>query len=67
MKQKIMFGICFLLVQALNAQLYLSTGSTLTVNGNAVLTLRNTDLVNHGSFSPGLGVVHFTGDKREKT
>lgn len=63
MKQKIMFGICFLLVQALNAQLYLSTGSTLTVNGNAVLTLRNTDLVNHGSFSPGLGVVHFTGDK----
>lgn len=61
MKRILLF---LLLVNAntISAQLVVSAGAQLYVQGNAQLTLENTDLVNNGSFTAGTGTISFTGN-----
>jgi hypothetical protein len=45
-----------------SAQLAITPGAQIVVNGNAQLTLFNADLVDNGSFTAGTGVVSFAGN-----
>lgn len=59
-------NFCLLLTcmsYALRAQLYISPGATLHLNGNASLTLQNQDLINDGGIStPATGKFIFNGN-----
>ena len=46
----------------LSAQLVIAPGTTVTLAGNIQLTLQNTDFVNNGSFTPGIGQISFAGN-----
>lgn len=61
MKTNVILLFLLLVVQAGQAQLFISPGAQVRILGDARLTLHNTSLVNHGSFLPGTGTVSFTG------
>ena len=61
MKKIIIAGFLFASFQ-LKAQLLITPGAEFYMSGNAQLTLQNIDLVNNGLFTPGTGIVSFTGN-----
>jgi hypothetical protein len=57
--QLFLFAITFPF--ALHAQLAVTNGAKLKLTGDALLTLRDIDLVNNGDFNQTAGTVRFTG------
>lgn len=45
--------------------LFVSSGATLSMTGNAQLTLQNSSFTNNGSFTAGTGTVSFTGTTQQ--
>lgn len=45
--------------------LFVSSGATLSMTGNAQLTLQNSSFTNNGNFSAGTGTVSFTGTTQQ--
>ena len=46
----------------ISAQLTITPGADFHLSGNALLTLRDIDLVNNGSFTTGNSMVSFSGN-----
>ena len=47
------------------SNLFVSNGATLSMTGNAQLTLQNSSFTNNGSFTAGTGTVSFTGTTQQ--
>lgn len=62
MRPIIFFLLVLLLIKTTQGQLYISAGGQVRMLGNAQLTLQNMNLLNNGNFSPGSGLVSFTGN-----
>jgi hypothetical protein len=61
-KIKLTAAICLLMAYPAWAQLTITSGGQLVMTGNAQLTLQNSNMVNHGSFTAGNGTVLFNGN-----
>jgi hypothetical protein len=57
-----LLAIVFLLPFATKAQLTITSGGSITMSGDALLTLDNADLINNGTFNQASGTVRFTGN-----
>ncbi len=62
MRNILLFIIASMLTGSAGAQVTITSGAQFYLNGNAQLTLLNTDLVNNGIFNTGNGTVSFTGN-----
>lgn len=61
MRSKLFSWLILLFPFMASAQLYISPGARLQVNGNALISLQDMDLVNNGSFVAGNSIVYFSG------
>ena len=62
MKIKKLIFLFLLYSNIISGQVTITPGAELYMSGNAQLTLQNIDLVNNGLFTPGTGIVSFTGN-----
>lgn len=67
MKRISLFSMLCCIIQAASAQLYVSSGTTLHLSGDAQITLQNTSLVNDGTISaPATGRFIFNGNSNNQ-
>jgi len=62
MKSQLLILLMLLSTYMLPAQLTITPGAQFTITGNIQLTLENADFINDGNFTPGNGIVSFTGN-----